>query len=112
MTSVKLKNPNEALQLLHNRNCLDREGINVCFEENENVLLNRYEFNQELNGDSLKIIFSNDWSDWTKPYLTISLSEYDGCIEVELIQLELGLGLKINDEVVHDYTTIDIYHLL
>ena len=112
MKNIKLINPENAIHILNETGLTTKSDQLTVFNEGRDLLiLNNKEFSEYSQGEYLKIGFGGGGLFGVRyAYLTIPLNEYSANIEIELIQLNYGIALKINDEVIYyriSYLTFD-----
>jgi hypothetical protein len=103
MKNIKLINPENAIHILNEKGLTTGSDQITVFNEGYDLLiLNNKEFSQYTQGEYLKVGFGGGGIVGVRyGYITIPLNEYSVDIEIELMQLNYGIALKINDEVIY-----------
>jgi Leucine-rich repeat (LRR) protein len=103
MKNIRLINPENAIRILKDCNLTnDSDNLSVACEDDEIIIFNSNFYNSESFGNSLLIRFDCGGDYGLRPgYFTISLDQFPDTIEIELIELEFGIALRINEEIVY-----------
>jgi hypothetical protein len=102
MKTITLINPNNARRILRGDINLNY-GISVVNGDSIALIIDRMGYNKKsiFFGSELRINYINRKYDRSYPYITLCLKQFDDIIELELVELEYGIALKINTVIVY-----------
>jgi hypothetical protein len=112
MKTITILNPENALRIL-NECSLTTESDNISVVNGDaiSLIFNSKKYNNQSFGTELRIGFDGGGIVGVRhSYITLCLQQFDDNIELELMELERGIALKINNVVVYykiKYKTID-----
>ena len=103
MKTIKLINPENALRILNeNSLTLQSDCISVVNGDSFSLIFNSKEYNLKSFGSELKIGFDcGGFVGIRNAYITMSLEQFEDIIELELVELEYGIALKINNDIAY-----------
>ena len=112
MKTITIINPENALRILNDCSFTrESENISVVNGDKISLIFNSKKYNNQSFGTELRIGFEGGGIfNLKNSYITLCLQQFDDIIELELIELESGIALKINNAVVYykiKYKTID-----
>lgn len=112
MKTITLINPKNAVRIL--KECLltkSSDNISVVNGDSIALIFNDNIYNNQSCGTELRIGFDGGEEFGSRhSYITICLKQFDDIIELELVELEYGIALKINTLIVYykiKYKTFD-----
>jgi hypothetical protein len=104
MKTITLINPENALMIL-NECSLTKSSDNISVENGDSIALifNSKEYrNNQSYGTELRIGFESGGIDESRhSYISLCLKQFDDIIELELVELECGIALKLNKIIVY-----------
>lgn len=112
MKTITIINPENALRILNECSLTtESDNISVVNGDKISLIFNSNKYNNQSFGTELRIGFDGGGIlGGRHSYITLCLQQFDDIIELELIELEDGIALKINNAVVYykiKYKTID-----
>ena len=112
MKTITIINSENALRILNDCSLTtESDNISVVNGDKISLIFNSKKYNNQSFGTELRIGFDGGGNFGCRhSYITLCLQQFDDIIELELIELEHGIALKINNAVVYykiKYKTID-----
>jgi hypothetical protein len=112
MKTITIINPENALRILNDCSLTtESDNISVVNGDKISLIFNSKKYNNQSFGTELRIGFDGGGIVGVRhSYITLCLQQFDDIIELELMELERGIALKINNAVVYykiKYKTID-----
>ena len=103
MKTITLINPKNAQRIL--KECsltTESDNISVANGDVVSLIFNSKKYNKINFGHTLRIGFDGGGT-WgvRNAYIEISLHKFDDIVEIELIELNYGIAVRINSEIVY-----------